>query len=476
MTPRRPLTDSEVRLMLLARAAAPMPRDLPDLVLAGVADARNGRRPATRSRRSREPELLIAAVLVIGGTLLAVGIATRPKLVAVASPTPSATASSASSPPAPSLLATSGPTLLGAHCFAFDVAAQNGHVDAGTPPVPGAGHVTSRNGPVLVLDGTTTSPGTFDPFAATPQVTDVATWGLSSFAVNGWAVSSDGTVVAAALGDKDCPGEVWVVRRDGTGLRRTFTSADASYGSPVWSPTGGRLAVVRWQGMTGRPTVPIGADVELWDSTASAIVDLGRTCETCAPTGALAWSPDGTQLAVPISGTGCPDGYVATPECFGIALVNEKARWNIAVRTGTDAFDVLGWLDASHVLVIGPGGLERADLVAGTIEAIDVSTPLWTIGLPAVSPDHSKVALMSNGPTVALVTVEVATGQVTQIGGIPSDVLDLAWSPDSRWVLLQATDSSGNARGMYLAPADGSAPGRLVLRGGFGVMTWLTAP
>ena len=33
----------------------------------------------------------------------------------------------------------------------------------------------------------------------------------------------------------------------------------------------------------------------------------------------------------------------------------------------------------------------------------------------------------------------------------------------------------GNNRGIFLVPADGSAPARMVVEGGFGVMGWLPA-
>jgi transglutaminase-like putative cysteine protease len=64
------LTDDQITAMLLERSSSPMPLDLPTVVLASVAEARHRQDRQLGRGPSRPVSLLVAAALVIGGSLL----------------------------------------------------------------------------------------------------------------------------------------------------------------------------------------------------------------------------------------------------------------------------------------------------------------------------------------------------------------------------------------------------------------------
>lgn len=69
------LTDDQITSMLVHRSASPMPPDLSDVVLASVAEARHRRDRSLLRGPSRPGMLLVAAALVIGGSLFVTSFA-----------------------------------------------------------------------------------------------------------------------------------------------------------------------------------------------------------------------------------------------------------------------------------------------------------------------------------------------------------------------------------------------------------------
>jgi WD40 repeat protein len=76
------------------------------------------------------------------------------------------------------------------------------------------------------------------------------------------------------------------------------------------------------------------------------------------------------------------------------------------------------------------------------------------------SPDGHTLAYASGagGPASDIYTYNINTGLVTRITNGPSDVFELHWSPDGKWILNNGTYSrmSGPCRTWYLSAADGS--------------------
>ncbi len=489
--PTRP-TDEAITAMLVERSAVPMPIDLRTSVLERVREVRNedvhrGRRPG------RTGPLLIAAALAVAGIVGFASLAgsrrpppptsipsTQAPAVALASPS--------ERPTTPASAASQGP----GSCPSFDQAAGRGGEGSGDDPVPGPAPSQPANGPVVLLAGAErTDPNRLDPFADSPSPAPFATWGLDSLAVNGWNPSSDGTVVAAELGTFECPNDVFVMRIDGTGLRRPFSAPDQAAFAPAWSPDGARLAVVTAAWSASGPVVdPPPSVLHLWDPATGQSTDLGRPCERCSPVGqpdgrgALAWSPDSSRIAVDYTDLACgletpaPD---ATTTCRGIAVVSVNGVWNpVAIADGDPGSvpALVGWLDDATLLIQDGDALLRVDAVSGTATPLPSSLSAWVWPAQrALSPDHTTVLNVHGGNEAFATAQDVLTGKSKRIEPIPPDVLDFTWSPDSKWILAIAdTDGFGANLGLYLGAVDGSTPARRVLPGGFGNMGWLQAP
>ena len=92
-----------------------------------------------------------------------------------------------------------------------------------------------------------------------------------------------------------------------------------------------------------------------------------------------------------------------------------------------------------------------------------------------LSPDGTRLIALAIAPPFIEV-LDVLSAERVRLRSTPADVLGIAWSPDSQWIAIQGADlGDGNNRGIFLVPADGSAPARMVVEGGFGVMGWLPA-
>jgi hypothetical protein len=480
--PMRP-TDDAITAMLLERAQAPVPADLHRSVIGRVRDER-ARARRDRGRSARTGTLLLAAALTIAGVLGVAGVVgSRPQPAPSARPASPLPAAEAATP------AASGVTPRAAQpassCFSFS--AERGGEGTGADPVPGPAPAEPTNGPVIILGGTTTSdPNLVDPFAVSPTLQPVADWQLASYSVNAWNPSLDGTVVAVELGEGECANDVFVMRTDGTGLRRPFAATDRGAFAPAWSPDGSRLALVTAPWSPGGAPANTPSSLLLWDPATGDVTDLGRPCDQCSPVGqqdghgAMAWSPDSTGLAVDYTDLACgielpaPD---AATDCRGIAVVTRDGTWDPVRIDPAGLYSLVGWLDDETLLADGGGTLDRIDVASGERSGLpsSISAPMWSVSR-ALSPDRSMV-LKSDGVQPYLEVQNVLTGDTTRLEPVPPDVLDFSWSPDSRWVLVQAdTDGFGANRGLYLAPVDGSENARQVLPGAFGTMAWLQAP
>jgi Tol biopolymer transport system component len=296
--------------------------------------------------------------------------------------------------------------------------------------------------------------------------------------------------VAVELGVYDCPNDVLVMRTDGSGLRRPFSAPDRSAFAPAWAPDGTRLAVVTapWSA-TGPAADPPPSVLSVWDPSTGASTDLGRPCERCSPVGqqdghgALAWSPDSGRIAVDYADLSCgletpaPD---AETVCRGIAVVSMDGAWAPVTIADDDPGSVpalVGWLDDSALLVQDGEALIRVDAASGDLTPLpsSVSGWMWPVSR-ALSPDRTLVLSVRGGNEAFMTAQDVLTGATERIEPVPPDVLDFAWSPDSKWVIAQAdTDGFGANRGLYLGPVDGSRLAAQVLAGGFGNMAWLQA-
>jgi dipeptidyl aminopeptidase/acylaminoacyl peptidase len=240
---------------------------------------------------------------------------------------------------------------------------------------------------------------------------------------------------------------------DLVGELNTFSAPDID-GCPSWSPDGRTLAWVTSDQAHGHLT---------FASVAAGGVD-GMSDEL--PTGrfitpGLAWSPDGTEVAVGVSqqillaavpiGTPTPvelpPGGVLTPtetsrRAISIAWSPDGSRIAFGARSG-----VISGFDASYLGIY--------DLSSGGSSRLADGTPCCRTVLPAWSPDGKRIAYTS-GSKILLVAPDGShrtdvTGRVTPVSTSP-----LQWSPDGTRLLL--VGRIGGANGLVSVGADGSSP------------------
>jgi dipeptidyl aminopeptidase/acylaminoacyl peptidase len=118
----------------------------------------------------------------------------------------------------------------------------------------------------------------------------------------------------------DAGSDIWVANGDGTGLRRV-TETEAAETSPMWSPDGSRLAVLR--NTDGVPAFailrPDGTTEQVIDAPDGYTIPSARTeCNSFA-----SWSPDGRMLAAKASAAGASG---TRSSCSTRAMVRVR-RW-----------------------------------------------------------------------------------------------------------------------------------------------------
>ncbi len=174
--------------------------------------------------------------------------------------------------------------------------------------------------------------------------------------------------------------EVWIVRRDGTELRKLTTGA-----TPRWSPDGKRLLFMREKTM--RPGAKLGIFVIDRDGKNERFVCPGRWPD---------WAPDGKQIAFSRDSRDVPSGGVKS-----------MSRVYVAKPDGSDA----------KVIADGDG-------------------PSW-------SPDGKKIACCyrdpgGRAPAIRIVDLEAGSQQIIGYGWYRAN-----WSPDGKRVVANGYTFQG---------------------------------
>jgi Tol biopolymer transport system component len=226
--------------------------------------------------------------------------------------------------------------------------------------------------------------------------------------VSGPAWSPDGRWIAFAAGCASCRAGLYVVRRDGSDLRKIPTGPGA-VSSPGWSPDGHEIVFAREQSEDQRIYA-----VNLRTNRVRLLNDEPKGLDNTDST--PAWSPDGSQIA------------------FAREIHHER----------------------QNLWVIPAAGGPRRPLTRAT--QFGQLHPRW-------SPDGRRIVFMQTVPpyiTWDLRVLNVRTKTVTDLTRDPHNEFDPAWSPDGESVVF-ASDAASRAgfRSLYVINADGSGLRRL---------------
>jgi Tol biopolymer transport system component len=212
--------------------------------------------------------------------------------------------------------------------------------------------------------------------------------------------SPDGDLIAFCS-DREGPSQVFVMRRDGTEVRRLTTAIDdcgnPSWSVPIWSPGGAWIAITSAPG----GSYPEAAlDLFVVRADGSEVINL--TDHPAAESGP-SWSPDSTRLAFTSDRDGNEEIYVVDVDGSGLTRLTENPA-----RDGAAA---------------------------------------W-------SPDSARIAFVSNRDgNWEIYTVAVDGSGVARLTNDPGSDLNPAWSPDGRQIAF-TSDRSGNGE-IYRMDPDG---------------------
>jgi TolB protein len=227
--------------------------------------------------------------------------------------------------------------------------------------------------------------------------------------------------------------EVWVMNADGSGQRRLAASGYA----PAWSPDSRRIAYVAAT-YRNRGAAPI------------AIKQLGgHVVAIPGRNGNPYWSPDGTLIAF--------SRVVGDGARTDLAVVGSDGRRPRTIRRRAAA---LGWSPGGDIAFTGKYGSGVGLISADGRHARRLlpTTPYAFVW----SPDGRRLAFVDGkGLHVASAT---GGNPRTLPPKNPTSVGLQAWSPDSRWIVVDLAFAPNGTTDLFLVAADGSSSRRLTAR------------
>jgi len=243
---------------------------------------------------------------------------------------------------------------------------------------------------------------------------------------------------------------VWAVAADGNSAPRRLSADAFNSNAPRWSPDGTRLAFLSSRNAEGaaageapRPQIWV---LRLDGGEAQILTNLKNGVTS------FQWSPDSKRFVL-LSRTGPSDNL--TP-----AQVKSDVRHYTHISY---KFNDTGWYDdkRSHVWV--------ADAATGAAKQI-TSGEDWNDADPQWSPDSTRIAFVSDrtgkeydeGHNKDVWVIPAEGGALTKISDHEFEDTQPRWSPDGRQIAFTGQTKRRQFPMLYVAPAAGGAPSKLV--------------
>ncbi len=260
-------------------------------------------------------------------------------------------------------------------------------------------------------------------------------------------LSPDGVTVAFVVGEESREGEheksaIWLVDVAGDAPARRFTAGIAGDKAPRWSPDSQWLAFLSDRAEPGTPQPYL---ISMHGGEAERLAEIKGKVED------LAWSPDGTWLALRVTD-------VESEE-----QVRRKKERDDAIVFGQD------WKYA-HMWTLRLADRALTQITTDARHAISCS---W-------SPDSSRIAVLSlESPwadasySPALLDIYQAGGPGERVAELHGDMTDLRWSPDGTLFAMRGAEGRVSTdTAIFTLPVTGGEP-RLLMPGYAGAVEWM---
>jgi Tol biopolymer transport system component len=265
----------------------------------------------------------------------------------------------------------------------------------------------------------------------------------------------------AFYSDRDGPFDIYVMKADGSDVRRLTTSGDAEdVGTsreraalwPRWSPDGKRIVF-----QSGKPDITQG-QVYVMNGDGSGVRRL--TSPSTGPNILPAWSPKGSTIAFASARDGYPRIYVMDARGRDQRPLTAKGVIGISPAWAPD-----GKRLAFSCMRGGRVAICAATMPAGRLAAVwKAPANFGVLGLDW-SPDGRRILFMgTRGQAPDIYAVGADGKGLRRLTTDPANDNYPAWSPDGRHIVFASNRSGGTE--LYVMNADGSNQTRLTTKEG----------